>query len=422
VRVEGEVSQRKRTAAGHVYFDLKETGAKLACKIWQSQVARVLRFPLEEGAQVIAWGRLDLYAPQGAYSLIVDRVEPVGIGALLAQLEQRKRELEARGWFARRRPLPAFPGVIGIVTSRDGAALRDFLRTRTVRWAGYPVRLVHTAVQGPGAAAAIAAALRALDASGVDVIALVRGGGSLEDLWAFNELAVAEAIWAARVPVVTGVGHESDTTLADLVADHRAHTPTDAAQTLIPDRAGLCARIARLGDGLAEAFERVWRARDERLAALGTRPVLRDAGWILDERARTLASLHARLDGALAGGLARRAGGLARLHARFARRSPAAELAHRAQRLATAQLRLAAGTRRVVEGRGHALTVAARSLEAVSPVAVLARGYAIVRREGEAEAVTDARRLAPGDAVEARLHRGAFRARVESVESPEDEA
>jgi exodeoxyribonuclease VII large subunit len=416
VRVEGEIAQKKRTASGHVYFDLKDAGAKLACKVWQSQVPRVLRFDPKDGAQVIAWGRLDLYPPQGSYSLIVDRLEPLGLGALLAQLEERKRELKARGWFDRKRALPAFPRVIGLVTSRDGAALRDFLKTRSLRWPGYPVRLAHTPVQGPGAAEWIASALRALDASGVDVIALVRGGGSLEDLWAFNELPVAEALWSCRVPVVSGIGHETDTTLADLVADHRAHTPTDAAQELIPDRSELCARIARLGNYLGEAFERAFEERERRFATLAARPVLRDAGWILGERTRALLALHARLDGALRGELARRGTTLARAHAQLARRTPAAELARRTQRLATAQVKLAASAERALERRATALAVKARSLEAVSPLAVLGRGYAIVRRAEGGSALVDAGALAPGDALETKLARGSFRSRVESVQ------
>ncbi|MSR61007.1 MAG: exodeoxyribonuclease VII large subunit [Planctomycetes bacterium] len=422
VRVEGEVSQKKRAAAGHVYFDLKDAGAKLACKIWQSQVPRVLRFDLAEGAQVIAWGKLDVYAPQGGYSLIVDKLEPVGLGALLAQLEARKAELKAKGWFERKRALPAFPPTIGLVTSRDGAALRDFLKTRSLRWPGYPVRFVHTAVQGPGAAQSIAAAVRALDESGVDAIALVRGGGSLEDLWAFNELAVAEAIWNSRVPVVTGVGHETDVTLADLVADRRAHTPTDAAQTLIPDRGELCARIARLGNYLSEAFEHHWRERVELLERLRTRPVLRDANWILDERTRALAAQHARLDAALASQLERRAGALSRSHARLARRTPAAELARRAQRLVAARVKLGGAVERTLEQRANALAVKARSLEAVSPLAVLGRGYAIVRAAEGGAALSDVRALAPGQSVDARLARGSFRARIESVQPPVEDA
>jgi exodeoxyribonuclease VII large subunit len=418
VRVEGEVSQKKRASAGHVYFDLKEEGAKLACKVWQSSVARVLRFDLAEGARVVAWGKLDVYAPQGSYSLIVDRLESQGLGALLAELEARKAELKARGWFERKRALPRFPRMIGLVTSRDGAALRDFLRTRSLRWPGYPVRFVHTSVQGPGAAESIASALRALDASGVDVIALVRGGGALEDLWGFNGLPVAEAIWSARAPVVTGVGHETDTTLADLVADRRAHTPTDAAQVVIPDRAELLGRIERLGGYLSEAFERHWTTRVERVERAAGRPVLRGAGWILDQRARALTAVHARLDGALEGALARRGSALARAHARLARRTPAAELARRTQRLAAAQPRLAAAVARALAAREARLAAEARSLEAVSPLAVLARGYAITRR-ADGAALTDAAELRPGEAVETRLARGSFLSRVESVSPAE---
>jgi exodeoxyribonuclease VII large subunit len=420
LRVEGEVAQKKRTASGHVYFDLKDAGAKLACKLWQSQVARVLRFELKDGAQVIAWGRLDLYAPQGSYSLVVDRLEPLGLGALLAQLEERKRLLEARGWFARKRPLPSFPRTIGVVTSRDGAALRDFLKTRSLRWPGFPVRLAHTIVQGPLAAESIAAAIRALDSSGVDVIALVRGGGSLEDLWAFNELAVAEAMWGTRAPVVTGIGHETDMTLADFVADRRAHTPTDAAQLLIPDRGELCARFARLGNYLSAAFERAFDARCERFERLATRPVLRDAAWILSERARALKNAHARLDGALARSLARRAESLGQQHVRLARRSPTNELARRVERLRAVQQNLVVLGARALERRERSLALAARSLEGVSPLAVLGRGYAIVRPSAGGAPLTDAHAVAPGAEIEARLARGSLRARVESVEPPKD--
>jgi len=418
VRVEGEVSQRKRTASGHVYFDLKDPGAKLACKIWQSKAAQILRFELVEGAQVIAWGRLDVYAPQGSYSLIVDRLEARGVGALLAELERRKAELKARGWFERKRALPAMPRCIGLVTSRDGAALRDFLRTRSLRWPGYPVRLCHTPVQGPGAAESIAAALRALEASGVDLIVLARGGGSLEDLWAFNELAVAEAIWAMRVPVVTGIGHESDVTVADFVADRRAHTPTDAAQSVIPDRAELDARVARLGHYLVEAMERQMTARGERLERARGRPVLRDAAWILAQRRRALLEGHSRLDAALRGALARRAEKAARAATRLERRSPRVELARRERILVGARARLGAAALRALVGREGELAAKARTLQAVSPLAVLGRGFSLTRPLGGGPAVRDAAALAPGDVLETELARGSFVARVESVRSP----
>ena len=285
VQVEGELSGLKQPRSGHLYFDLKEEDARISCALWRSQVARALPFAspaeLREGMQLVVLGRLDVYAPRGTYSLIVDRVTERGVGQLLARLEELRRELRARGWFDRSRPLPRLPRVVGVVTSRDGAALRDFLRTRSLRWPLYPVRLAHTAVQGPGAAAEIAAAIRRLDQSGVDLIVLTRGGGSLEDLWAFNELPVAEAIWAAGVPVISAVGHESDVTLADHVADHRAHTPTDGAQTAIPDRRALEERLERAGGYLIEAVDALVAERAERLVRLAGRPVLRDASCCL---------------------------------------------------------------------------------------------------------------------------------------------
>ena len=261
VAVEGELSSLKRHTSGHVYFDLKDEGARIACVIWRSRVSRALRFEPEDGVQVVAHGRLDVYPPRGSYSLIVERLEPRGVGALLLQLERLKEELRGKGWFDRSRRLPAMPRMIGVVTSRDGAALRDFLRTRSLRWKGYPVRLCHAPVQGPGAAAEIAEAIDRLDASGVDVIVLCRGGGALEDLWAFNERPVAEAVWRAGVPVVSGIGHESDTTLVDLVADHRAHTPTAAAQTVVPERSA----VRRRDDPRAGASTRHLAYRGERV-------------------------------------------------------------------------------------------------------------------------------------------------------------
>src|SRR5262245_4603687 len=200
VRVEGEVSRVTRAASGHLYFDLKDLDAKLACTVWRSALPTALRFELEEGQRVVAHGKLDVWPPRGSYSLIVQRLEPRGLGALRLELERLKETLRARGWFDRHRPLPALPRRVVVVTSRDGAALADFLRTRAQRWPDFPLRLVHTLVQGKGAAREIAAAIARADADADperDVIAVIRGGGSLEDLWAFNELPVAEAVWNA---------------------------------------------------------------------------------------------------------------------------------------------------------------------------------------------------------------------------------
>lgn len=415
VAVEGEVSRVTRAQSGHVYFDLKDSGAKIACVVWRSQAKRAIGFDLKEGTQVVAHGALDVYAPRGGYSLVIERLEPAGVGALLLKLEQLKRELADRGWFERRRPLPAMPRKVGVVTSRDGAAFRDFLRTRSMRWPAYPVRLAHAPVQGPGSAAEIARALAALDASGVDVIVLCRGGGSLEDLWSFNELAVAEAIWACSVPVVCGVGHETDVTLADHVADHRAHTPTDAAQTVIPDRAELSTRLERAANYLFGALDEHLSRRTERLERLANARALRDPLALSELRERELASLGHRLRAAADSRAAQSAAGLAELARRLESQSPAAQLAERATRLALGGRRLVERGERLLSSRDERVRLAAARLESISPLRVLGRGYSLTTRADSSEPLRRAADVALGDLVETRLADGSLRARVEQI-------
>lgn len=395
VRVEGELAEIKRAASGHVYFTLKDESARLSCVVWKTQVVRALALDPAEGMQVVAQGRLEVYAPRGTYSLIVERLERLGIGALLAQLEALKAELKALGWFERKRALPASPTRIGLVTSRDGAALRDFLRTRSLRWPGYPVILAHTAVQGAGAAPEIAAAIRRIDGLGVDVIVVARGGGSLEDLWAFNERVVAEAIFRSSVPVVTGVGHETDVTLADLVADHRAHTPTDAAQTVIPDRAALMEELERLASHLAEALERQIDARSDHVGAL---------------RARLLQASRTTL--------ARAEGALSLRAARLERQAPRAKLERWAQRVAGAGSKLALLGAQGLERAEQRAASLARALDAVSPLAVLARGYSVTTRKGGGEPLLDAGSVALAEELETRLARGTVISRVVATNDP----
>lgn len=391
IAVEGEVTQLKRAAAGHLYFDLKDLDAKISCAIWRSALAGAVRFDLKEGAKVIAYGRLDVYAPRGSYSLIVQRLEQKGIGDQLAKLEALKAELKALGWMERHRPLPSMPRCIGLVTSRDTAALQDFLRTRSLRWPLYPVRLVHTAVQGPSAAAEIAAAIRRIDASGVDVIVVSRGGGSLEDLWCFNERCVAEAIHEASVPVVTGIGHETDTTLADLVADHRAHTPTDAAQTVIPDRSALLAALERAYQHLETALEHALERREERLVRA---------------QGRLAMGLRSRLERAQAL--------LARGAARLERHNPGLALERQRARLEHAAARLGrAGRQLCVPGQRRLERVEA-TLQATSPFRVLERGYSITRRS-DGSVIHNIEGLVPGTELETILHQGRVRSRVEAL-------
>ena len=417
IQVEGEVSQVRVPASGHVYFSLKESDAVLACAIWRSRVERAMRFRLEEGMRVIVHGTLDVYAPRGTYSFIVDRVEQRGIGALLAQLEELKAELRDKGWMDRKRPLPALPRTVGVVTSRDGAAFQDFLRTRSMRWPLYPVRLAHAPVQGPGSAREIAGAIRALDESGVDVIVVCRGGGSLEDLWAFNERPVAEAIFESSTPVVSGVGHETDYTLADMVADHRAHTPTDAASVVIPERAALEGELERLTGYLSEAMERRLEGLEERLARAASSRVLSSPGWILDDRANALARAGKALQRSVDHALDSRSSEASKLAVRLRAQSPTVQVERLMARLERGARELHHRARAIIDGHQTRLDLAQRSLEAISPLAVLERGYSITLKDGKA--VTSSKDVAPGDRLETHLSDGRVLSIADEV-APQD--
>jgi exodeoxyribonuclease VII large subunit len=412
LRVEGEVGELVHAASGHVYFKLKDEGALVSCAIWRSQRERALRAgELHEGAKVLVQARLDVYPPRGTYSLIVESVEPLGIGALLQRFERLKAELAARGWFERKRSIPAWPMRIGVVTSRDAAAWQDFQKTRDNRWPGFPLRLCAAPVQGAGAARELARALRTLDASGVDVIALVRGGGSLEDLWAFNELPLLEAMRACATPIVTGVGHETDLTLADLVADLRAHTPTDAAQVLVPDRGAALLALERAHAHLSVALDRAFDERVQRLERAGRTRALRAPRVLLDERRAALerAAQRALLAARAAG--ARRAWSLERSAGALAQASPRAHLLQLGARLAGASARLHARRAHALERAGARLALASRTLEAVSPLAVLGRGYTLTYRAGGG-LLRSAAQVRAGDELETRFPDGCVRSRA----------
>lgn len=413
VAVEGEVTRITTAASGHTYFDLKDIDAKIACTVWRGSASILARVPFKEGAKVVVHGKLDVYAPRGTYSLNVTKIEVAGLGALLAKLEELKAKLKAQGWFDRHRPLPTLPRLIGVVTSRDGAAFQDFLRTRSVRWPLYPVRLAHTSVQGPTAAREIAAAIARLDASGVDVIVVCRGGGSLEDLWAFNELPVLEAVRAASVPVVSGVGHETDTTLCDLVADARAHTPTDAAQTVIPERATFLDRLARAYADLARALDSVMLARVHRLERVAASAHLKDPRTILARRDEHVIALGRTLRGLVVSKTARASSRLEALSARLARQSPDLVLTRGSRRLDALATRLGSGATKPLESRARRLELAERSLSAVSPLAVLARGYSITTRRAGGAPLVDATAVTAGEELVTRLHQGSIVSKVE---------
>ena len=425
VRVQGEVSGAKRAASGHWYFRLKDDKAVIDAVLWRGQAGRLKTLP-EDGLEVVATGRVTTYEGRSVYQLVVDTLEPAGMGALLKLLEERRQKLAAEGLFdaERKRPIPFLPGVIGVVTSPTGAVIRDILHRLRDRFPRrvliWPIR-----VQGQGAAEEAAAAIEGfnrLDPAGPtprpDVLIVARGGGSLEDLWAFNEEIVVRAAAASDIPLISAVGHETDTTLIDYASDRRAPTPTAAAEIAVPVRADLAAETRRLGLRLAEAAERGVEHRQDRLAGLARG--LPEPSRLLETAAQRVDDWGERLAFALRSGLGARSDRLARLAAGLP--SPARQLDAKADTLqARAQaLRQAAGqalTRhthqyeRIDPARRmdralklRADDAAARVdrlaglLESYSHEKTLARGFILVR-DGP-EVLTEAAQATPGRHVE----------------------
>lgn len=378
VWVEGEVSNLARPASGHVYLTLKDDEAPLRAVVYRG-VALRLRYDLADGLRVVARGRLSVYAPRGEYQLLIEEVQPKGVGPLELAFRQLKERLFVKGYFdpGRKRPIPRLPRRVALVTSATGSAVRDMLEVFARRWPALEVWVCPARVQGDEAALEIAAMIGLVNrAAGpgskrpVDVLVLARGGGSLEDLWPFNEEVVAHAIYRSAIPVVTGIGHEDDLTIADLVADRRSLTPTEAAERLVPDRAEVLAALGEAAARLRGLVGAKLEAARRRLGQLADRPCLR----------RPLAVVEAH---------ARRAG----------------ELAARLARAVNARLERARGR---LEG-------AAGRLEGLSPLAVLARGYSVTRRLDDLAVVRGGGQVAAGDWLVTQVEAARIVSRVEVV-------
>jgi len=347
VALRAEISNVARPRSGHVYLVLKDEAAQVRAVLWKS-VSRRLVFELTDGLAVRVWGRLSVYAPRGEYEVTIERIEPEGIGALELAFRQTLARLAAEGLFdpSRKRPLPRFPRRVVVVTSPTGAAVRDLLQIIGRRWRATEILIAPTRVQGPGAAEEIAAALALANrVVAADLIIIARGGGSLEDLWAFNEEIVARAIVASRLPVVTAIGHEVDLTIADLAADRRALTPSEAGEICVPDAREVRQALGRLADRIALSGRLRFRQARDRLDALADR----------------------------------------------ARRAIARDL----------------------DGRRHRLARHAAALEALSPLAVLARGYSLTLPAGTAIPLRSADDVQVGDLIETRLASGRLLSRIE---------
>jgi exodeoxyribonuclease VII large subunit len=403
VWVAGEISNFTRAASGHCYFNLKDAGAQVRCVFFRHKAQHV-GFALKDGVAVEVRATASLYEARGEFQLNVETARQAGVGVLYERFARLKARLESAGWFdaARKRPLPAHPRAVGVVTSTRAAALRDVLTTLRRRWPALPVIIYPTAVQGDGAAAEIAQAIRAANARAeVDVLLVVRGGGSIEDLWAFNEEAVAEAVYQSALPVVSGVGHETDFTICDFVADARAATPTAAAALVTPDRAALAHIATALAQRLARAGARAVELPMQRIDGLARR--LTHPSARLDGQRRDLGALAARLARAFGHAHAMSARATDNLRHRYTVvvRAPLPQLA--ATRTAAAAL--ARAGRAGVDRIEHRVAALSQNLAHLSPQAVLDRGYAIVTRP-DGRVVQDAATLAPGDAVELALARG----------------
>ncbi len=413
VWVEGELSNFSQPSSGHWYFSLKDRDSQVRCAMFRLKNT-ALGFTPKAGQQVTARGRVSLYEPRGDYQLIVDTLEESGVGALQREFERLKAKLAAEGLFAseRKRSLPRFPRRIAVVTSPTGAAVRDVLNILARRFPPAGVLVYPTAVQGAAAVPAIVQALQLASArADCDVLILARGGGSLEDLWAFNDERVARAVRACAIPVVTGIGHEIDFTIADFAADARAPTPSGAAELVAPDRVACLEALSRMEARINACMKRELRVVAGQLANIGMRLRQAHPGMRLAHQAQRLDDLEQRLTGAARAVLHTRRHRLNDAYTSLIQHSPERVVREYRRRFEGLDLRLEPLMREYVSRLRHRVDLADRTLKAASPDATLARGFAIVTR-ADGTVVTDARSVAAGEEIQAQLASGRLQARV----------
>jgi exodeoxyribonuclease VII large subunit len=413
VAVEGEVSGLKRSGNGHLYFCLKDAEAQLDCVMFSREAQR-LRFRVTDGLKVRCRGRLTIYEGRGKFQFSVMTIELTGAGTLALAFEQLKQKLAAEGLFeaSRKRPLPFLPRRIGVVTSREGAVLRDIVRVAHRRFP-VPILLATAPVQGEGASIGLAWALRQISlVPDVDVVIVARGGGSLEDLWAFNEEPLARAIFGCRVPVISAVGHETDFTISDFVADVRAPTPSAAAELVVPVKGELAIELQILGRRLGRGIETEFRGC--RLGLERARARLGDPRRLIDQRRQALDELLGRGGKALRAQVARRQTAARALEARLMRAHPQRRIADQRAALAALERKLGAAVASLFSRRRRGLEGLAGKVEALSPLKVLERGYSLART-ADGRLLASAAGVAPGDPVTVTLHDGELETRVEKV-------
>ncbi|MDX1980986.1 MAG: exodeoxyribonuclease VII large subunit [Bryobacteraceae bacterium] len=411
--VAGEVSGTKAAASGHIYFTLKDREAQIRCACF-ARTARFLRFRPQDGIQVVVRGRIDVYAPRGEYQLLVDALEPRGFGALQAAFEELKKKLAAEGLFdtQRKRPIPAYPRRIGIVTSPSGAVIQDMLKILTRRFPGLHIRLYPAQVQGEGSVEQL---VRGIDyfsrTAWPDVVILARGGGSVEDLWSFNEEAVARAVAGCSVPVVCAVGHETDFTIADFVADLRAPTPSAAAELVVGTRQQIVERLEGLNAHLRQAVRYRLAMAQRRSRELGVERLGGDLHRMIGKRMQRVDELEGRGREVVRGALEGRKRRLAALESRLARMDVRLRLAEGKRRLEAAVAQLEQRMRWLMAAARRRLDPLGAHLHQLSPLRILDRGYALVQKP-DGELIKDAGQVRVKQELRVRLAKGELDVRV----------
>ncbi len=415
--IDGEISNFSRPSSGHMYFSLKDEAAQVRCAMFRNRNLQ-LRFKPENGMHVLVRARVTLYEARGDFQIVVEHMEEAGLGALQRAFEELKARLGKEGLFetGRKLPVPVLPKRIGVITSPTGAAIRDILSVLKRRFPAIPVLIYPVSVQGEQAAGEIAATIQLADSrQECDVFILARGGGSLEDLWAFNEEVVARAIYACETPLVSAVGHEVDFTIADFVADQRAPTPSAAAELVTPDQHELQQRLAKQLARLARQIRGVLHQSDQTLGWLKKRLHQQHPARGLQLKAQRLDELELRLQRQVKIVLERRRYRLGRLNSRLQRHAPVRQLAHLNQRRQNLEQRLHHAWERLMTQKRQRLAMSSRTLDSVSPLATLQRGYAIVQDLDTKKVYRDAAELNAGDTVSARLSKGSLVCTVDEV-------
>jgi len=423
VWVEGEISNLSRPASGHVYFSLKDSSAQVSAA-WFRQRQRGPSHNLKNGDQVLVFGKVSIYEARGNYQMIVEQLEPAGEGELRAKFEALKKALAAEGLFdeTAKQALPVLPKKIGIITSPSGAAVRDMITVLRRRFPAVPIVVYPAAVQGVAATAQLVEAIgHAVRRNECDVLIVGRGGGSLEDMWPFNEESVARAIFACPIPIVSAVGHEIDFTIADFVADVRAPTPSGAAEIVVPDQNEWQNRFENLGANLEKLAQRYLEDLFQSVDWLSKRLTQCSPAATVARQRDWLRNLQQIMLGVIRTDMSSRARQLESAHMRLLQQSPAVGVQQRLNLASNLQQRLAAAAQNMIRNPQEKLRMAARTLNSVSPLATLERGYAIVSDSATGNILTNAKGVSPGTQIETRLAAGSLLATVtENVDNEDD--